>query len=199
MAGTSRVAAVGRLVHEAPYRFRIGRHGVMRVPGVVYASQELLPAAANDNALEQVANVAGLPGIVRASFAMPEVHWGYGFPIGGVAATDVDDGGVVSSGGVGFDISCGVRLLVARDLRRADLAPALRSVMDRLDRRIPRHQERRLVRHRDRRTVSGGLLGPHRGRGPAQGVVDPTVVAGDLQGQPPLQSSSVSAASPSLS
>jgi tRNA-splicing ligase RtcB len=137
-AGTSRVTAVGRLVHEAPYRFRIERHGVMRVPGVVYASPELLPAAANDKALEQVANVACLPGIVRASFAMPDVHWGYGFPIGGVAATDVDDGGVVSPGGVGFDISCGVRLLVARDLRRADLAPALRSVMDRLDRMIPR-------------------------------------------------------------
>jgi tRNA-splicing ligase RtcB len=136
--GSLRVTAVGRLVQEAPHRFRIERHGVMRVPGVVYASRELVPAAADDKALEQVANVACLPGIVRASYAMPDVHWGYGFPIGGVAATDVDEGGVVSPGGVGFDISCGVRLLVARDLRRADLAPVLRSVMDRLDRLIPR-------------------------------------------------------------
>ena len=70
-----------------------------------------------DMALQQVANVATLPGIVRASYAMPDVHWGYGFPIGGVAATDVNADGVVSPGGVGFDISCGVRLLVS------DLAP----------------------------------------------------------------------------
>ncbi len=85
----------------------------MRVPGVVFASRALLPQAAGDKALEQVANVATLPGIVRASFAMPDVHWGYGFPIGGVAATDISRGGVISPGGVGFDISCGVRLLAA--------------------------------------------------------------------------------------
>jgi tRNA-splicing ligase RtcB len=127
-----------RLVQEAPHRFRIDPIGEMRVPGIVYASRELLPAAAEDKALEQVANVACLPGIVRASYAMPDVHWGYGFPIGGVAATDVEDEGVVSPGGVGFDISCGVRLLVARDLRRDDLAPRLRTVMDRLDKLIPR-------------------------------------------------------------
>ena len=72
-------------------------------------------------ALVQVANVATLPGIVRVAFAMPDVHWGYGFPIGDVAATDIDDGGVVSRGGVGFDISCGVRLLVNRELAPADL------------------------------------------------------------------------------
>jgi tRNA-splicing ligase RtcB (3'-phosphate/5'-hydroxy nucleic acid ligase) len=87
----------------------------MRVPGVVFASRELLPAVSGDRSLEQVANMATLPGIVRASYAMPDVYWGYGFPIGGVAATDVDaDGVVVSPGGVGFDISCGVRLLPAR-------------------------------------------------------------------------------------
>ena len=71
------------------------------------------PTPTADKSLEQVANVATLPGIVAASYAMPDVHWGYGFPIGGVAATDVEDGGVVSPGGVGFDISCGVRLLAA--------------------------------------------------------------------------------------
>lgn len=86
----------------------------------------------------QVVNVATLPGIVRASYAMPDVHWGYGFPIGGVAATDVDNDGVVSPGGVGFDISCGVRLLVGEGLDREELQPRLPAVMDRLDRAIPR-------------------------------------------------------------
>ena len=74
--------------------------------------------------MHQVVNVAELPGIVEASYAMPDVHWGYGFPIGGVAATDIAHGGVVSPGGVGFDISCGVRLLAA-DLGRDELAPVL--------------------------------------------------------------------------
>jgi tRNA-splicing ligase RtcB len=83
----------------------------MRVPGTVYADEKLLKDIYKDKALEQVANVAFLPGIVKASLAMPDIHWGYGFPIGGVAATDPENGGVVSPGGVGFDINCGVRLL----------------------------------------------------------------------------------------
>jgi tRNA-splicing ligase RtcB (3'-phosphate/5'-hydroxy nucleic acid ligase) len=111
-----------RLVEESPWRWRIERSGAMRVPGVVFSSRELLPDVAADRSLDQVANVATLPGIVEASFAMPDVHWGYGFPIGGVAATDVEDGGVVSPGGVGFDISCGVRLLVS-PLERDEVAP----------------------------------------------------------------------------
>ncbi|WP_344608920.1 RtcB family protein [Streptomyces glaucus] len=123
------------LVEERPYRFRIAPHGPMRVPGVVFASRGLLADA--EKSLEQVANVATLPGIVGASYAMPDIHWGYGFPIGGVAATDVGTGGVVSPGGVGFDISCGVRLLAADADRRA-LRPALPAVMDGLDRAIPR-------------------------------------------------------------
>jgi tRNA-splicing ligase RtcB (3'-phosphate/5'-hydroxy nucleic acid ligase) len=77
------------LVAETPYRFRIDRHGEMRVPGIVLASPRLLPEASADRSLEQVVNVATLPGIVEASYAMPDMHWGYGFPIGGVAATDV--------------------------------------------------------------------------------------------------------------
>src|SRR5437867_7358107 len=85
--------------------------GGMRVPGRVFASEELIVKAQSDKALDQVANVAHLPGIVGYSYAMPDIHWGYGFPIGGVCATDVADGGVVSPGGVGFDISCGVRLV----------------------------------------------------------------------------------------
>ncbi|WP_367318943.1 RtcB family protein [Streptomyces sp. HUAS ZL42] len=123
------------LVEEAPHRFRIDPRGAMRVPGVVFASRKLLRDA--EKSLQQVVNVATLPGIVDASFAMPDIHWGYGFPIGGVAATDVADGGVVSPGGVGFDISCGVRLLAADADRRA-FASALPAVMEGLDRSIPR-------------------------------------------------------------
>lgn len=134
------------LVEESPYRFRIDRHDPMRVPGVVFASRDLLPDAGADKSLEQVANVATLPGIVGASYAMPDVHWGYGFPIGGVAATDVEDGGVVSPGGVGFDISCGVRLLTA-DLDRAALRPRLDAVMDGLSGSTPRGMGKGAVWH----------------------------------------------------
>ncbi|WP_281277696.1 RtcB family protein [Nocardia pseudobrasiliensis] len=125
----------------------------MRVPGVVFASRALLPEVGDHQALEQVVNVATLPGIVRASYAMPDVHWGYGFPIGGVAATDIAAGGVVSPGGVGFDISCGVRLLAA-DLDRHALTPVLEAVVDDLDVAIPRG-----FRHGGVWPVSRGELG----------------------------------------
>src|SRR3990172_6613286 len=82
----------------------------MLVPGLIYASRDMLKAMGEDQAIEQVANVAFLPGIVGYSLAMPDIHWGYGFPIGGVAATDAKTG-VISPGGVGFDINCGVRVL----------------------------------------------------------------------------------------
>ncbi|MGW5094978.1 RtcB family protein [Streptomyces nodosus] len=124
-------------VPEGPFRFRLERCDPMRVSGVIFASPDLLPGTVGDKALEQVVNVATLPGIVRASYAMPDVHWGYGFPIGGVAATDVDAAGVVSPGGVGFDISCGVRLLAA-DIDRAPLAPRLPGLMDMLGDIVPR-------------------------------------------------------------
>jgi tRNA-splicing ligase RtcB len=125
------------LVEETPERWRIDPRGEMRVPGVVFASRDLLPALIGDRSLEQVANVATLPGIVEASYAMPDVHWGYGFPIGGVAATDVEGDGVVSPGGVGFDISCGVRVLTT-PLTHTQLAPRRAALLDALDRRIPR-------------------------------------------------------------
>jgi tRNA-splicing ligase RtcB len=83
----------------------------MRVPGIIYADEKLLKDIRQDKAAEQVANVAFLPGIINASLAMPDIHWGYGFSIGGVAATDIDNGGVISPAGVGYDINCGVRLL----------------------------------------------------------------------------------------
>ena len=127
-----------RVIEETPYRFKIEREGAMRVPGVVFISRALLPDPQQDKSLQQVVNVATLPGIVEASYAMPDMHWGYGFPIGGVAATDVHAGGVVSPGGVGFDISCGVRLLAARDLDRHQISAHVAQVMDRLDHAIPR-------------------------------------------------------------
>jgi tRNA-splicing ligase RtcB len=125
------------LVEDSPYQFRIPQCGQMRVPGIVFASRELIPGLAADRSLEQVANVATLPGIVTASYAMPDVHLGYGFPIGGVAATDPAVGGVVSPGGVGFDISCGVRLLSA-SLERGEVQPVLGAVMDQLAAAVPR-------------------------------------------------------------
>jgi len=118
-------------------QWRIAPFGAMKVPGVVFASESLLPQVMEEEAVGQVVNVAALPGIVEASYAMPDVHWGYGFPIGGVAATDVGRGGVVSPGGVGFDISCGVRLLVS-PLSADELASGLEDVMDALDVAIPR-------------------------------------------------------------
>lgn len=116
--------------------WRIPREGGMRVDGVVYASAEMMEELRGDPSLEQVANVAHLPGILGASIAMPDIHWGYGFPIGGVAAMDAEDG-VVSPGGVGYDINCGVRLLVSSRLGRDDLAPELTRVVDRLFERVP--------------------------------------------------------------
>jgi len=117
-------------------RWRIPREGKMRVEGIVYASDAMMAALRGDPALQQVANVAHLPGILRASLAMPDIHWGYGFPIGGVAATDADEG-VISPGGVGYDINCGVRLLRS-DLRRSDLdGGVLREVVTQMYRSIP--------------------------------------------------------------
>src|SRR5689334_379966 len=125
------------LVEESPYRFRIDRHDPMRVPGVIFASRSLLPDARADKSLDQVANVAHLPGIVGASMAMPDIHWGYGFPIGGVAATDVEAGGVVSPGGVGFDIGCGVRLLRS-SMPWEDASPRIERLVDAVAAAVPR-------------------------------------------------------------
>jgi len=113
--------------------WELPRSGGMLVPGRVYLAETI----ETEQALQQVRNVAHLPGIVKASFAMPDIHWGYGFPIGGVAATDVNQGGVVSPGGVGFDIGCGVRLL-ASSFTEGDFEAHRRPLMDELDRRIPR-------------------------------------------------------------
>ncbi|HEV2870764.1 MAG TPA: RtcB family protein [Actinomycetota bacterium] len=127
-----------RRLEPSVWEIPVGYVSGMRVPGVVYANDELFAKAVEDRAVEQVANVATLPGIVRASYAMPDIHWGYGFPIGGVAATDVADGGVVSPGGVGFDIGCGVRLLRSDLDWDPDVRDRIGELVHTLARRIPR-------------------------------------------------------------
>jgi tRNA-splicing ligase RtcB len=119
----------------SPSCIEIPPHGGMRVPGRVYASPALLETQKADEALRQVVNVAHLPGIVKASLAMPDFHWGYGFPIGGVAAMDVNDG-VVSPGGVGYDINCGVRVMSTR-LRVDEVRPKRRDALRALARDVP--------------------------------------------------------------
>lgn len=107
----------------------------MRVPAVIFADETLIRDM-DDKVYEQAVNVAKLPGIVKASYAMPDAHWGYGFPIGGVAAFDPDEGGIVSAGGVGFDISCGVRTMLT-GLALDDVAPVQKALADQLFRDIP--------------------------------------------------------------
>ena len=124
-----------RVARVGPTTYEIAREGAMRVPGRVYADESLFAQAGHEEALQQVANVATLPGVVTASIAMPDIHWGYGFPIGGVAAMDERDG-VVSPGGVGFDINCGVRL-VRTGLGVEEVRPRLEALMQELMRRVP--------------------------------------------------------------
>jgi len=108
----------------------------MKVEGRIFADDRLLQQIRGDQSPEQVANVAFLPGIQMASLAMPDIHWGYGFCIGGVCATDPEEGGVISPGGVGYDINCGVRL-IRSNLRREDVQPRLAPLVEALFRRIP--------------------------------------------------------------
>ena len=128
----------GPLEQLDDYRWRIPRSydPGMRVPGIIFASEKLLNDITDGQALQQVANVAHLPGIVNASLAMPDIHWGYGFPIGGVAATDPEAGGVVSPGGVGFDINCGVRMM-RTDLTVEEVRPKLKQLVATLFNTIP--------------------------------------------------------------
>ncbi len=115
--------------------WRVEPTGAMQVPAVIFANEALIRDM-DDKVYEQVTNVAGLPGIVKAAYAMPDAHWGYGFPIGGVAAFDPDAGGVVSAGGVGFDISCGVRCLPT-GLSRAAIETKKEALADALFAQVP--------------------------------------------------------------
>jgi len=126
---------LARFTRHDETRWEIAPHGKMRVPAVIFATEALIRDM-DDKVYEQVTNVATLPGIVGASYAMPDAHWGYGFPIGGVAAFDPDAGGVISAGGVGFDISCGVRT-IRTGLKPADIEPLKKHLADRLFHRIP--------------------------------------------------------------
>jgi tRNA-splicing ligase RtcB (3'-phosphate/5'-hydroxy nucleic acid ligase) len=115
--------------------WQIPATGRMRVPGTIFADETLIRAM-DDKVREQVSNVASLPGVVKASFALPDAHWGYGFPIGGVAAFDPDEGGVISAGGVGFDISCGVRTMLT-GITGAEVGPVKDRLADILFRAVP--------------------------------------------------------------
>jgi len=123
-------------IDECRWRIPKSYRPDMRVDGIVYADDVLVELIRHDQSLEQVANVATLPGIVQNSLAMPDIHFGYGFCIGGVAATDPLEGGVVSPGGVGYDINCGVRLLKS-NLTEADVKPHLQKLVDRLFANVP--------------------------------------------------------------
>jgi len=123
---------VGDYSYRIPKSYRPG----MRVDGLIWADEKLIAQIRSDNAPEQVANVACLPGIVHASLAMPDIHWGYGFPIGGVAAMDPAEGGVVSPGGVGYDINCGVRL-IRSDLEASQVRDRIEDVVNEIFAHVP--------------------------------------------------------------
>jgi tRNA-splicing ligase RtcB len=127
----------GKLEKVTNYKWMIpkGYKSGMRVPGIIYASEGLIKSIIQDQAPEQVANVATLPGIQVYSLAMPDIHWGYGFPIGGVAAMDTESG-VISPGGVGYDINCGVRILLT-NLTKREIEPYLDSLLNAIFRNVP--------------------------------------------------------------
>jgi tRNA-splicing ligase RtcB len=129
------VMELSRLQQKAENQWCIAPYGKMRVPAIIFASESLIRDM-DEKVYEQVTNVATLPGIVKASYAMPDAHWGYGFPIGGVAAFDADEGGVISAGGVGFDISCGVRTLLT-GLTIEEIQAAKEKLADALFHNIP--------------------------------------------------------------
>src|SRR3990170_7060591 len=125
-----KVRPAGDCVWEIPATEKPG----MRVPARIYASEALL-AGMDQGVFEQVTNVACLPGIVRAALCMPDGHWGYGFSIGGVAAFDAEDG-IISPGGIGFDVNCGVRLL-SSNLKKEEMEPKIKHLLDELFKRVP--------------------------------------------------------------
>ncbi|RJQ43249.1 MAG: RtcB family protein [Gaiellales bacterium] len=129
------MTALEGITEVSPYCWEIPATGAMRVPGRVFADRNFIEKARAEKALEQVMNVACLPGIVEASLAMPDIHWGYGFAIGGVAAFDCEEG-IISPGGVGYDIACGVRL-VRSNLNVADVRDAVPALVHEFSRNIP--------------------------------------------------------------
>lgn len=175
-------------VNETCWRIPKSYRSGMRVDGLIYADDELIEHIKNDQAPEQVANVAHLPGIQVASLAMPDIHWGYGFCIGGVCATDPDEGGVISPGGVGYDINCGVRL-VRSNLTFAQVEPHLTRLVEELFRQIPtgtgRGGKYRFSPAELRRLMGEGV-GYLKGRGLAtDGDLEHTEARGRIDGAQP--------------
>ena len=120
---------------EFTYKIPVIRDRGMRVPGIIYSSDSMMETLKDDPALEQVINVASLPGIIKASIAMPDIHLGYGFPIGGVAAFDYESG-IISPGGVGYDINCGVSLM-RMDVKYEEISARIPDLVEGLFRAIP--------------------------------------------------------------
>src|SRR3990167_7867789 len=118
---------INKLEKISDTEWKIPPHKGMKVPGIIFGD-EILVREMDEKVYEQVTNVATLPGIVKAAYVMPDGHWGYGFPIGGVAAFDPEEGGVISGGGVGFDISCGVRCLLS-ELPRKDIEAVRKALL----------------------------------------------------------------------
>ena len=175
-------------VDECCWRIPRSYRSGMRVDGLIFADEHLLQQIRNDQAPEQVANVAFLPGIQHASLAMPDIHWGYGFCIGGVCATDPNEGGVISPGGVGYDINCGVRL-VRSNLSYRDVKPVLRPLVEDLFRNVPAgvgRSGRYRFKARELRQLmaEGPRLLVQRGLG-TQGDIDFTEAGGRLEGADP--------------
>lgn len=146
-----------RLIRQSASEWWIMPFGKMRVPAVIYADAALIRDM-DEKVYEQVTNVATLPGIVKAAYAMPDAHWGYGFPIGGVAAFDPDQGGVISAGGVGFDISCAVRSLHT-GLTEADIETVKERLADALFHTVPAGVGSRGRLHLDRTEMDAMLTG----------------------------------------
>ncbi len=126
---------IQRLTQISDVEWRVEPIGKMRVPAVIFGDEQLVRDM-DEKVYEQITNVAALPGIQKAAYAMPDAHWGYGFPVGGVAAFDPDDGGIISAGGVGFDISCGVRNLQT-GLKLSDILPLQRQLANALFETVP--------------------------------------------------------------
>lgn len=165
----------------------------MRVEGRIFADDRLIDQIRNDQAPEQVANVAYLPGIQMASLAMPDIHWGYGFSIGGVCATDPEEGGVISPGGVGYDINCGVRL-VRSNLRYDDIHARMDRLMDALYRTIPagvgKGGKYTFAGKKLERLLSEGSSFLHKEGLATEGDLDHTEAGGFLKGAEPDRVSS---------
>jgi len=169
------------------FRWIIPPVGGMRVPGIIYADERMMKTVGTDESLRQVSNVAHLPGIIGHSLAMPDIHWGYGFPIGGVAAFDMEEG-IVSPGGVGYDINCGVRLMVT-NLQIGEIRDRMRELVIALFRNIPAgvgsesalklsvDEEKQVLRQ-------GSAWAVHRGYG-SEGDLATTEDGGAMQGADP--------------